>query len=88
MPRWASRLTLKVTDVRIEQVQSITKEQAQAEGVRPTGCTKGYWRSAYQRIWNSIYGNWDQNPYVWVIEFEVIHQNVDVYLTSQEASCQ
>jgi (2Fe-2S) ferredoxin len=80
MPRWASRLTLKVTDVRLERVQDITKEQAQAEGVQPTGCTKGYWETAYQRIWNSIYGNWEQNPYVWVIEFEVIHKNVDEVL--------
>jgi hypothetical protein len=85
MPKWASRLTLKVTDVRIERVQDITKEQAKAEGIQPTGCTKGYWESAYQRIWESIYGNWNQNPYVWVIEFEVIRKNVNAVLVEKEA---
>jgi hypothetical protein len=86
MPRWASRLTLKVTDVRIERVQNITESQARSEGVS-MDCTPFY-VSGFIDIWESIYGNWDQNPYVWVIEFEVIHKNVDVYLQSQEALCQ
>ena len=28
----------------------------------------------YRQLWNSIYKNWDENPYVWVIEFKRIHQ--------------
>lgn len=91
MPRSVSRLTLKVTDVRIERVQDITEEQAIKEGVNkhhqlpafksPVGhhTSPVY---AYEELWNSIYGDWKQNPYVWVIEFEVIHQNVDKYLSS------
>ncbi|EPT9721453.1 hypothetical protein ACVTT0_002079 [Vibrio cholerae] len=91
MPRTASRLTLKVTDVRIERVQDITEEQAIKEGINkhhqiPAFKSPiGYHTSpayAYEELWNSIYGNWDENPYVWVIEFEVIHQNVDQYLQS------
>ncbi|MBJ6957471.1 hypothetical protein JG654_13980 [Vibrio cholerae] len=91
MPRAASRLTLKVTDVRIERVQDITEEQAIKEGINkhhqlPAFKSHiGYHTSpvyAFEELWNSIYGNWEENPYVWVIEFEVIHQNVDKYLES------
>ncbi|HDZ9226535.1 TPA: hypothetical protein RUZ17_002988 [Vibrio cholerae] len=91
MPRAASRLTLKVTDVRIERVQDITEEQAIKEGINkhhqlPVFKSPiGYHTSpvyAFEELWNSIYGNWEENPYVWVIEFEVIHQNVDKYLES------
>lgn len=91
MPRTASRLTLKVTDVRIERVQDITEEQAIKEGINKhhqlpaLKSPIGYHTSpvyAFEELWNSIYGNWEENPYVWVIEFEVIHQNVDKYLES------
>lgn len=83
MPRWASRLTLRVIDVRIERVQDITEEQAKSEGVFCSNvdefhnaASPSYCR-AFKNIWNSIYSNWHENPYVWVIEFEVIHKNVD-----------
>lgn len=91
MPRTASRLTLKVTNVRIERVQDISEEEAIKEGINkhhqlPAFKSPiGYHTSpayAYEELWNSIYGNWDENPYVWAIEFEVIHQNVDEYLES------
>lgn len=83
MPRWASRLTLRVTDVRIERAQDITEEEAKAEGAFCSNVNEfhnaaspSYCR-AFKNIWNSIYSNWDENPYVWVIEFEVAHKNVD-----------
>lgn len=82
MPRWASRLTLKVTDVRIERVQDITEEQAIKEGMhpaRPSSLVMPY-RTTFMDVWDDIYNNWCDNPYVWVIEFEVIRQNVDTYL--------
>lgn len=96
MPRWASRLTLKVTDVRIERVQKITEEQAVMEGM-PTDeeCQRmavdsglGWHKKPtvwFKELWNRIYSNWSDNPYVWVIEFEVIHQNIDKYLELMEA---
>ncbi|MGD8109359.1 hypothetical protein [Vibrio sp. TRT 17S01] len=101
MPRRASRLTLKVTDVRIERVQDITEEQAKCEGVKntvwfsPFGSEESGWvslggklnaeyRNGFATVWDSIYRNWHENPYVWVIEFEVIHKNVDAVLLDAE----
>ncbi|MCG6364204.1 hypothetical protein, partial [Vibrio fluvialis] len=98
MPRTASRLTLKVTDVRIERVQDITEEQCWKEGIehidgqfdihqlsemaKTFDGTFEDAKALFACLWDSIYQNWNQNPYVWVIEFEVIHQNVDKYLES------
>ncbi|WP_337918702.1 hypothetical protein [Vibrio cholerae] len=98
MPRTESRLTLKVTDVRIERVQDITEEQCWKEGVehidgqfdihqlsemaKTFDGTFEDAKALFACLWDSIYQDWNQNPYVWVIEFEVIHQNVDKYLES------
>ncbi|MCX8816998.1 ASCH domain-containing protein [Vibrio parahaemolyticus] len=78
MPRWASRLTLRVTDVRIERVQEITVEQAIKEGIshHSMNCPK----AEFGQLWNELYGNWTENPYVWVIEFDVINKNIDTVL--------
>ncbi|MEF1310689.1 hypothetical protein QTO01_11330 [Vibrio mytili] len=97
MPRWASRITLRVTDVRIERVQEITEDQAVQEGLAKHPQLPVWWSPvgyqtspiyAYEELWNSIYQNWDENPYVWVIEFEVIHQNVDKFVSELGDACQ
>jgi hypothetical protein len=84
MPRKASRLTLRITDVRCERVQLITEESAEKEGVAPAfidefgNCpTPPRFKNGFYKLWDSIYSNWHENPWVWVIEFEVIHKNVD-----------
>lgn len=90
MPRWASRITLEITGVRVERLQDISEADAMAEG-----CTKNhngyYWggphavsgrkqmataKSAYRDLWESINGpsSWDVNPWVWVLEFKRIAQ--------------
>lgn len=79
MPKWAARLWMELTDVRVERVQDISEEDAKAEGVScvdlPTKTYEG-WADAYHRLlfkalWESIYGkdSWDLNPWVWVLEF-------------------
>ncbi|TGZ35333.1 hypothetical protein EQ875_01614 [Photobacterium damselae subsp. damselae] len=78
MPRWASRLTLRITNVRIERIQDITPQQALLEGIKHQSMNCPI--AEFGQLWNSIYNDWYENPYVWVIEFEVIHQNIDTYL--------
>lgn len=90
MPRAACRILLEVTGVRVERLNSISQEDAQAEGMELTG-----WRPTYSdpdsggevwtpydnfaQLWESIYGeeSWKANPWVWVIEFKVV-PNVQV----------
>jgi hypothetical protein len=73
MPRWASRLSLMVTSIRVERLQDITAEDARAEGVESIGATCDY-RGAYCALWESINGaeSWAANPWVWVVGFEVM----------------
>lgn len=91
MPRWASRLTLKVTSVRVERVQDISKEDAESEGFKLPPADGQGWAvgavSNFRFTWEKIYGDsWKNNDWVWVIEFEVIHQNVDEYINETGAS--
>ena len=86
MPRWASRILLEITDVRVERLKSISEEDACAEGVEfdcmhcdgPFGgcdCTQpDSAGEAFATIWKSIYGadSWQANPWVWAITFRRI----------------
>ncbi|EAY9565139.1 hypothetical protein BA086_05685 [Salmonella enterica] len=76
MPRWASRITLEITDVRVERLHSISEEDAQAEGVQPA-CyeitpPEAAYRVSFGEVWRGIYGeeSWAANPWVWVIKFK------------------
>ena len=77
MPRWASRITLEITGVRVERLQDISHSDAKSEGcwygrgggepdfaVNPS--------DHFPTLWASIYGeeSWQANPWVWVIEFK------------------
>ncbi|EAX8242886.1 hypothetical protein BKN67_19885 [Salmonella enterica] len=71
MPRWASRILLEITDVRVERLNSITESDAEAEGVTDTGFGD-LLVDGFRYLWKSIYGDdsWQANPWVWVIEFK------------------
>jgi hypothetical protein len=72
MPRWASRITLEVTGVRVERLQEISDADALAEGVDRTNTSiSGYAKERYRTLWEQINGpgSWEANPWVWVVEF-------------------
>lgn len=87
MPRWASRLTLTVTEVRVQRLQEISTDDAIAEGVSlpwsPGGTlammAQGTAKSAYRDLWNSLHGPdaWDANPWVVAVTFTVDRRNID-----------
>lgn len=72
MPRWASRITLEITDIRVEKVHEAGVESVLAEGIQDGLDLLGRW----VRLWDSINAKrgyaWDSNPWVWVIEFKRI----------------
>lgn len=81
MFRADSRILLEITDVRVERLQDITYEQAAAEGVHrgplrewcasdEGGTCHKYPVPAFRDLWQSVGGNWDANPWVWVVEFK------------------
>ncbi|CAB3888814.1 hypothetical protein LMG26788_03731 [Achromobacter pulmonis] len=89
MPRFACRLVLEVTGVRVERLQVITEEQARAEGITDGGCTNcGHNEpcgcdapapsaiDSFAYLWGSINGpgSWDANPWVWFVEFRRIEE--------------
>lgn len=111
MPRWASRITLEITNVRVDRLQDISETDAAAEGMiftdygltcfhqgaagdvgncpapdahhqkrpgwswKPTTHQDQCYHTAkyaFGNLWDSIYQNWNANPWVWVIEFKVV----------------
>ena len=86
MPRWASRITLEVTAVRVERLQDISEADARAEGITDGGCLncgnseadcgclnpQPDARDSFIHLWQSINGpdSWTANPWVWVVEFK------------------
>ncbi len=95
MPRWASRITLKMTGLRVDRLQGISEADAIAEGIEQED---DHWKDyldgdssyaaspifSYKSLWESINGegSWESNPFVWVLEFTVIKQNIDAVLTA------
>jgi hypothetical protein len=82
MPRWASRIDLVVTGIRVEKIQDISDDDVIAEGVQTDSHFLNNFftmhseavssKDAYRKQWALQYGgtSWEVNPWVWVIEFE------------------
>ena len=92
MPRWASRLTLTVTDARVQRLQEISEADAAAEGCEATGWRPTYGnpdnagfeesipaKDAFADLWNSLHGPgaWEANPWVAAYTFTVQRGNID-----------
>lgn len=84
MPRWACRLVLEITDLRVERLQAISEDDALAEGIdtegddylegegwKAAGSAISPERYAFASLWRRINGDasWDANPWVWVVGF-------------------
>jgi len=83
MPRWASRITLLITNVRVERLQDISEADAMAEGIVPAGDGNGFQLAdtthymgnpidSYFSLWEAINGaeSVEANPWVWAVEFK------------------
>lgn len=79
MPRAACRILLEITDVRVERLQDISRADIRAEGLQcpPELASddvspnyRDWYPAAWRELWNSTGGNWDANPWVWVVEFK------------------
>lgn len=83
MPRWASRLTLNVTGVKVERLQEISEDDAKAEGVRaPVNVSPDLGSThvdGFGDLWDEIHGegSWDANPWVVALTFTVEQGNID-----------
>lgn len=91
MPRWASRITLEITGVRVERLNEISEEDARAEGITDGGCLNcgnsetdcgclnplPDARDSFIHLWQSINdeGSWTANPWVWVLEFKRLEES-------------
>jgi hypothetical protein len=76
MPRWASRITLNVTDVRVQRLNDTSEADATAEGSQEPSLVPligACWseRDAYAKLWEHINGpgSWEANPWVWAVSF-------------------
>lgn len=74
MPRWASRILLEISAVRVERLQDISEEDAIAEGCINSLHLQGgrFAKENFEHLWWTINGDgsWEANPWVWVVEFK------------------
>lgn len=102
MPRRYSRITLEVTDVRVQRLQDISEEDAKAEGVEKDddacdhkyysceeiGCLGPTFKCGFADLWCSVYGDdsWRVNPWLWAVSFKPHLINVDRFIEERAAA--
>jgi hypothetical protein len=93
MPRWASRITLEITDIRVERLNEISEEDAIAEGITKQDAEYHWYDGpqpvwAFKTLWESIHGpgSWDANPWVWVVEFKPMWIQLGDHWTPSETN--
>lgn len=83
MPRAACRILLEITDVRVERLQDISRADIRAEGLQcpPELASddvspnyRDWYPAAWRDLWESTGGDWEANPWVWVVEFKRVTQ--------------
>jgi hypothetical protein len=77
MFRKVSRITLEITNVRVERVQEISDRDAMREGAEQRGDNDGAFVAGFELLWDSINASrhgcdWLSNPWVWCVSFRVI----------------
>lgn len=86
MPKWAARLWLRITNVRVERLCDITEENILAEGVAlqpwaADNCQDWARTAGFAQLWDSINSkrgySWESNPWVWVIDFQKVKRGED-----------
>lgn len=86
MPRSACRIVLEITDIRVERLNSISEQDAKAEGCDNSktraAISVGWYEKpirAFKRLWERFHGecSWYENPWVWVVEFKVVKGGVE-----------
>jgi hypothetical protein len=77
MPRWACRILLEITDVRVERLQAISADQAEAEGIEflraaPDLDETMTPQQLFECLWDHVNGEgaWGANPWVWAVSFK------------------
>jgi hypothetical protein len=80
MPRWASRITLEVVNVRVERIQEISHDDVLCEGTplegqfAPRKQQLTIPQIVFSHRWDALNGKrgfgWEKNPWVWVVEFK------------------
>ncbi len=83
MPRWASRLTLNVTEVRVQRLHDMDNNNALHEGTPDLRTMENGWdlRTCFAHLWNSLHGPdaWAANPEVVALTFTVAQRNIDAH---------